>query len=72
MSNEVDEDFYVGDGGMGQEAHEASAGDGRVVADADQAGQLDIAGETRAAKALRTSEPPKDAARMIHNATHVP
>ena len=31
-----------------------------------------VSGETRAARALRTPEPPTDAARMAHNATHVP
>ena len=57
VSNDVDEEVYVGDGVMGQEAHEASAGDRRAIADADQAGQLDISGETRAARTLRTPEP---------------
>ena len=45
---------------------------GEAIDDADQAGQLDISGETRAARALRTPEPPTDAAGMIHNTTHVP
>ena len=72
VSNDVDEEVYVGDGVEGQEAHEASAGDRGAIADADQAGQLEISGETRAARALRTPEPPTDAARMIHNTTHVP
>ena len=71
-TNDVDEEVYVGDGVDGQEAQDASAGDRRAIADADQAGQLDISGETRAARALRTPEPPTDAARMIHNTTHVP
>ena len=39
---------------------------------AGQAGQLDISGETKTARTLRTLEPPTDAARMAHNATHVP
>ena len=39
---------------------------------ADQAGQLDISGETKTARTLRTPEPPADAARMAHNATNVP
>ena len=72
VSNDVDEEVYVGDGGMRQEAHEASAGDRRATADADQGGQLDISGETRSARALRTPEPPTGAARMIHNTTRVP
>ena len=44
----------------------------RAIADANQAGQLDISGESRPARTLRTLEPPKDAARMAHNTTHVP
>ena len=72
VSDDVDEEVHVGDGVDGQEAQEASVGDRRAIADADQAGQLDIFGETRAARALRTPEPPTDAARMAHNATHVP
>ena len=35
-----------------------------VIDDADQAGQLDISGETNTARSLRTPEPPTDAARM--------
>ena len=34
-------------------------------------GQLDISGEAKTARSLRTPEPPTDAARMAHNATHV-
>ena len=59
VSNDVDEEVYVGDGVMGEEAQGASAGDRRAITDADQARQLDISGETRAARALRTSEPPQ-------------
>ena len=44
----------------------------KSMADADQAGQLHISGETRAARALRTPETPTEAARMIHNTTHIP
>ena len=40
----------------------------RIKAD----GQLDISGETKTARTLRTPEPPADAARMAHNATNVP
>ena len=72
VANDVPEEVYVGDGVVGQEAQEASAGDRRAIADADRAGQFDISGETRAARTLRTPEPPADAARMIHNTTHVP
>ena len=46
------------------EAREASAGDRRTVADAGQAEQLDISGETKTARILRTPEPPTDAARI--------
>ena len=42
-ANDVDEEVYVGDGVEGQDAQEASAGDRRAVADADQAGQLETA-----------------------------
>ena len=72
VANDVDEEVYVGDGVVSQEAQEASAGDRRAIADADKAGQLDVSGETRAARALRTLEPPTDAARMVHNTTHAP
>ena len=67
VTNDADEEVYVGDRVVNQEAQEASAGDMRAVAYADQAGQLDVSGETRAARALRTPEPPTDAARMVHN-----
>ena len=71
-TNDVDEEVYDNDGTERNEAREASAGDRRAVADADQAGQLDISGEAKTAKSLRTPELPTDAARMAHNATHVP
>ena len=44
-----DEEVYGNDGAERHEAQEASAGDRRAIADADQAGQLDISGETRTA-----------------------
>ena len=68
----MDEVVYDNDGDERNEAREASAGDRRAIADADQAGQLDISGEAKTARSLRTPEPPTDAARMAHNATHVP
>ena len=71
-ANDVDEEVYGNDGAERHEAQEASAGDRRAIADADQAGQLDISGEPKTARALSTPEPPTDAARMAHNATHVP
>ena len=71
MANDVDEEVYGNDGAERHEAQEASAVDRRATADADQAGQLDISGETKTARILRTPEPPTDAARMAHNATHV-
>ena len=40
----------------------------QLVIDADQAGQLDISGEAKTARSLRTPEPPTDAARMALNA----
>ena len=71
-TNDVDEEVYGNNGAERHEAQEASAGDRRAIADADQAGQLDISGETKTARILRTPEPPTDAARMAHDATHVP
>ena len=68
-TNDVDE-VYDNDGNERNEAREASGGDRRAIADADQAGQLDISGEAKTARSLRT--PPRGAARMVHNATHVP
>ena len=46
-TNDVDEEVYGNDGAERHEAQEASAGDRRAIADADQAGQLDISGETK-------------------------
>ena len=71
-TNDVDEEVYGNDGAERHEAQEASAGDRRATADADQAGQLDISGEAKTARSLRTPEPSTDAVRMAHNATHVP
>ena len=45
-ANDVDEEVYGNDGAERRDAREASAGDRRAIADADQAGQLDISGET--------------------------
>ena len=66
--NDVDEEVFGNDGAERHEAQVASAGDRRAVADADQAGQLDISGEAKTARILRTPKPPTDAARMAHNA----
>ena len=71
-TNDVDEEVYGNDGAERHEAQEVSAGDRRAIADADQAGQLDISGEAKTARSLRTPEPPTDVARVTHNATHVP
>ena len=71
-TNDVDEEVHGNDGAERHEAQEAAAGDRRAIADADQAGQLDISGETKTARIIRTPEPPTDAVRMAHNATHVP
>ena len=71
MRIDVDE-VSDNDGDERNEAREASAGDRRAIADADQAGQLDTSGEATTARILRTREPPTDVARMAHSATHVP
>ena len=71
-TNDVDGEVYDNDGNERNEAREASVGDRQPIADADQAGQLDNSGEAKTARSLRTHEPPTDAARMAHNATHVP
>ena len=68
----VDEEVYGNDGAERNEAQEASAGDRRAIADAVQAGQLGISGEAKTARIQRTPEPPTDAARMAHNASHAP
>ena len=68
----MDEDVYGNDGAERHEAQEASAGDRRAIADADQTGQLHISGEMKTARIPRTPESPTDAVRMTHNATHVP
>ena len=48
--NDVEEkEVYGSDSSERHEAQEASAGDRRAIADADQAGQLDISGETKTA-----------------------
>ena len=41
-ANDVDEEVYGNDGAERHEAQEPSAGDRRAIADADEAGQLDI------------------------------
>ena len=48
---------------------EASAGDRRAIADACQARELDISGETNTPRTLRTPEPRTDAARMAQRDT---
>ena len=67
---DVDEEVHGNDGAERHEA-QASAGDRRAIADADHAGQLDISYDTKTARTLRAPEPPTDAVRMAHNATHV-
>ena len=47
--NNVDEEVHGNDRAERHEAREASAGDRRAVADADQAGYLDISGDTKTA-----------------------
>ena len=48
-TNDVDEEVCGNAGDERHEAQEASAGDRRSIADADQAGQLDISGEAKTA-----------------------
>ena len=69
-TNDVGEEVYGNGGAERHEAQEASAGDRRAIADADQARRLDISGEAKTARILHTPEPPTDAVRMAHNATH--
>ena len=52
-TNDVDEEVYDNAGNERNEAREASAGDRRAIADADQAGQLDISGEANRRQMLR-------------------
>ena len=68
-ANDVDEEVYGNDGAERHEVQEASDGDRRAIADADQAGQLDISGEAKTARILWTPETPTDAARMAHLTT---
>ena len=70
VTNDVDKEVYDNDGDERNEAREASAGDRRAIADADQAGQLDISGEAKNARILRTPEPPTDAAKW-HTTRHM-
>ena len=51
---------------MVPEARDASDGDWRGIADADQARQVGISGETKTPRALRTPELPTDTVRMLH------
>ena len=53
-ANDVDEEVYGNNGAERHEAQEPSAGDRRAIDDADQAGQLDISGEAKTARTLRT------------------
>ena len=46
-TNDVDEEVYGNDGAERHESQEASTGDRRAIADADQARQLDISGEAK-------------------------
>ena len=71
-TNDVDEEVYDNDGNERKmRLKKLQLGDRRAIADADQAGQLDISGETKTARILRTLEPLTDAARKAHNATNV-
>ena len=72
MSNDVDKEVCEGEGDEISVAREASDGDRRAIAHADQAGKLDISSETETHRTLRIPEPPTDTARNLHNMTHVP
>ena len=61
----VDEEVYGNDCAERHEAQEVSAGDRRAIADAGQAGQLDISGEAKTARTLRTLETPTDAVQRL-------
>ena len=65
MSNDVDEEVYADDGDEVPDAREASYGDRRAIADADQAEQLAISGEMRTPRVLRTPKPPTE--RMLQH-----
>ena len=52
VSNDVDEEVYEGEGGETSVA--VSDGGGRAVDHADQAGQIDMFGETNTHRALRS------------------
>ena len=71
-ADDVDEEFHGNDGAERHEAREAPAADRKAIADADQAGHLDISGDATTARTQRTPEPPTDAAKMAHNVIHVP
>ena len=71
--NDVDGVIYGNDGAERRKAQEASAADRLANADATiEASQLDISGEAKTARTLPTAEPPIDAVRMAHYATHFP
>ena len=53
-TNDVDQEVHDNNGNERNEAREASAGDRRANADADQAGQLDISDEAKTARSLHT------------------
>ena len=53
VSNDVDEEVYEGEGDETSVARDASVGEGRAVDHADQAGQIDMFGETNTHRALR-------------------
>ena len=54
-ANDVDEEVCGNDGAERHEAQEASAGDRRAIADADQGRQLDISGESKTARTFTYS-----------------
>ena len=56
-ANDMDEEIYGNDGAERHESQEASAGDRRAIADADQVGQLDISGDTKTARTFLLNRP---------------
>ena len=55
-THDMYEEVYGNDGAKRHKAEDASAGDRRATADADQAGQLDISGETKTATQRRCED----------------
>ena len=70
-TNDVDEEVCGNDGAERREAQEASTGDRRAIADADQARHLDISCEAKTARSLRTPENRRQMLREWHTTRHM-